>query len=117
VLVGIDFVGNKSISSGELLEHIATAPTSGFFTKTARYYDADLFAIDVKRIVRWYNEKGFYEAKVTGPDEVRDEKGRVRLVVRIEEGRRAMPSTRISTSARRTSWSTSSSSVDSPRRR
>ncbi|TMB08111.1 MAG: hypothetical protein E6J64_02945 [Deltaproteobacteria bacterium] len=89
VLVGIDFVGNKSISSGELLEHIATAPTSGFFTKTARYYDADLFAIDVKRIVRWYNEKGFYEAKVTGPDEVRDEKGRVRLVVRIEEGRRA----------------------------
>jgi len=89
VLVGIDFVGNHSISSGELLDHIATAPTSGFFKKTARYYDVDLFAIDLKRIVRWYNQKGFYEAKVTGVDEVRDEKGRVRLVVHIEEGRRA----------------------------
>jgi translocation and assembly module TamA len=89
VLVGIDFVGNKSISSGELLDHIATAPTSGFFKKTARYYDADLFAIDLKRIVRWYNQKGFYEAKVTGVDEVQDDKGRVRLVVHVEEGRRA----------------------------
>ena len=89
MLVGIDFVGNRSISSGELLEHIATAPTSGFFKKTARYYDADLFAIDVKRIVRWYNEKGFYEANVEGVEEVRDDKGRVRLTVRIQEGRRA----------------------------
>jgi translocation and assembly module TamA len=89
VLAGIDFVGNHSISSGELLDHIATAPTSGFFKKTARYYDVDLFAIDVKRIVRWYNQKGFYEAKVTGVDEVRDNKGRVRLVVHVEEGRRA----------------------------
>jgi translocation and assembly module TamA len=89
VLVGIDFVGNRSISSGELLDHIATAPTSGFFKKTARYYDADLFAIDLKRIVRWYNEKGFYEAKIEGVEEVRDDAGRVRLVVRIQEGRRA----------------------------
>jgi translocation and assembly module TamA len=89
VLVGIDFVGNHSISSGELLDHIATSPTSGFFKKTVRYYDADLFAIDVKRIVRWYNQKGFYEAKVTGVDEVPDDAGRRKLTVHIEEGRRA----------------------------
>ena len=89
VLAGIDFVGNKSISSGELIDHIATQPTSGFFKKTARYYDADLFAIDVKRVVRWYNQKGFYEAKVTAVDEVPDDAGRVKLVVHVEEGRRA----------------------------
>ncbi|HWE25864.1 MAG TPA: POTRA domain-containing protein [Myxococcales bacterium] len=89
VLTAIDFTGNNSISSGDLRDKIATVPTSGFFSKTARYYDADLFAIDVQRIVRWYNEKGFYEAKVTGVDEIRDDKGRVRLVVHIEEGRRA----------------------------
>jgi translocation and assembly module TamA len=89
VLVGIDFVGNKTISSGELREKIATAPTTGFFSKTVRYYDADLFAIDVKRIVRWYYEKGFYEAKVTKVEEIPDDKGRIRLVVQIEEGRRA----------------------------
>ena len=56
VLVGIEFVGNEHIKPDELLEHIATAPTTGTFSKTARYYDADLFAIDLKRIVRWYNQ-------------------------------------------------------------
>jgi len=89
VLAAIRFVGNEHIGSGELLSHIATAPTSGFFSKTARYYDADLFAIDLRRIERWYNQKGFYEAKVTGVDELRDDMGRVTLVVHIEEGRRA----------------------------
>ena len=89
MLTGIDFVGNHSIKAGELRDKIATAPTTGFFSKTARYYDADLFAIDLKRIVRWYNEKGFYEAKVVNVEEIPDPEGRVRLVVRIEEGRRA----------------------------
>ncbi len=89
VLKAIRFEGNDHISSGDLMNHIATAPTSGFFSKTARYYDADLFAIDLKRIVRWYNEKGFYEAKITGVDELRDDMGRVTLVVHIDEGRGA----------------------------
>jgi len=90
VLAAIRFEGNHSISGGELLDHIATAPTTGFFSKTARYYDADLFAIDVKRIERWYNEKGFYEAKVENVEELRDDKGRVTLLVKINEGRRAV---------------------------
>jgi len=90
VLAKIKFEGNKSISSSDLLSKIATSPTTGFFTKTARYYDADLFAIDEKRIVRWYNQKGFYEAKVEKVDEARDDKGRVTLTVHLDEGRRAV---------------------------
>jgi translocation and assembly module TamA len=87
VLAAIRFQGNDHVSAGELMDHIATAPTSGFFSKTARYYDADLFAIDLKRMVRWYNRKGFYEAKILGVDELRDDAGRVTLVVKIDEGR------------------------------
>ena len=90
VLAAIKFDGNKSISSKDLEEHIATAATSGFFTKTAHYYDADLFTIDQKRLLRWYNDKGFYEAKITGVDETRDDAGRVTLLVHIDEGRRAI---------------------------
>jgi translocation and assembly module TamA len=91
VLLAIKFEGNKSIKEGDLLAHIATAPTSGFFGKTVRYYDADLFAIDLKRIVRWYNTKGFYEAKIDGdPVVLQDEDGRVAVVVRIDEGPRAV---------------------------
>jgi len=89
VLAAIKFEGNENVSSGDLLSHIATAPTTGFFSKTVRYYDADLFAIDVKRIERLYNQRGFYEAKVKDLQEQRDDKGRVTLVVKIEEGRRA----------------------------
>jgi translocation and assembly module TamA len=89
VLVAINFEGNKSISSSELRGKIATAPASGFFSKTPRYYDADLFAIDLQRIVRWYNEKGFYEAKILDVQEQRDDQGRVTLLVKIDEGRRA----------------------------
>src|SRR5438045_6435783 len=91
VLAAIRFEGNHSISSGELLNHMATAPTSGFlfFSKTARYYDADLFALDLKRIERWYNQKGFYEAKIKDVQELRDDKGRVTVVVTVDEGRRA----------------------------
>jgi translocation and assembly module TamA len=89
VLAAIRFDGNRTVSGGDLLNHIATAPTSGFFSKTARYYDADLFALDLKRIERWYNQKGFYQAKVEGVDEQSDDKGRVTLVVKINEGKRA----------------------------
>src|SRR5438874_2546491 len=86
VLAEIRFGGNNSFSGGEILKHIATAPTSGFFSKTARYYDPDLFAIDIKRIERWYNEQGFYQAKVENVQEERDDKGRVILIVKINEG-------------------------------
>ena len=90
VLAAIKFDGNKSISAKDLEEHIATAETSGFFSKTAHYYDADLFTIDQKRMLRWYNGKGFYEAKITGVDETRDDQGRVTLLVHLDEGRRAI---------------------------
>jgi translocation and assembly module TamA len=90
VLADIKFEGNNSISRSDLLSHITTAPTSGFFSKTVRYYDADLFAIDLKRIVRWYNEKGFYQAKILDVQELHDDAGRVTLVVKIDEGRRAV---------------------------
>jgi translocation and assembly module TamA len=89
VLKEIRFEGNRHISSGDLEAKIATAATSGFFKKTPRYYDEDLFAIDRKRIERYYNEKGFYEARVEGARTEPDDKGRVTLVVFIKEGPRA----------------------------
>ena len=90
MLTAITFEGNHSIGGGELLQKIATAPTSGFFSKDPHYYDADLFAVDLKRIVRWYNEKGFYEAKIVDVQEKRDGEGRVAVLVKIDEGRRAV---------------------------
>jgi translocation and assembly module TamA len=89
VLAAIKFQGNSSVSSKDLMSKMVTAPTSGFFSKTARYYDADLFEIDQKRIVRYYNMKGFYQARIVDIQDQTDDKGRVTLLVKIEEGRRA----------------------------
>src|SRR5438094_8902977 len=79
VLGAIQFRGNQSISGGELLDHIATAPTSGFllFTKTARYCAAGRFALDPKRAQAWYTPNGFYEANVKDVQKLTSDKGRV----------------------------------------
>ena len=88
VLTSIKFEGNKSIGSKELLSKIVTKPTTGFFSKTPEYYDADLFEIDQKRLVRWYQMKGFFQAKVLEIKDTADDKGRVTLLIKIEEGKR-----------------------------
>ncbi|HEX4382070.1 MAG TPA: POTRA domain-containing protein, partial [Myxococcales bacterium] len=53
-----------------------------------RYYDADLFEIDQKRLLRWYQMKGFFEAKIVEIKDTADDKGRVTLHIKIEEGKR-----------------------------
>jgi translocation and assembly module TamA len=97
--MAIRFEGNKSISSGDLESKIVTAPTSGLFSRTTRYYDDDLFRIDERRIIRWYNEKGFYEAKIEDAHVEPDRAGRVTLVVKINEGPRAKVKQVVLTSA------------------
>ena len=69
---------------------IGTRQTSGLVEKDVRYFDRDAFDVDVLRLVRWYNARGFYRAKVTGVDEQVDGKGRVKVVVHVEEGVRAI---------------------------
>jgi len=88
VLTGVDFEGNHSQSAKELRSKIATESTSGWFSKTVRYFDADLFEIDKKRIERFYQAKGFFQAKVEGVDVQRDNEGRVSLKVHLKEGPR-----------------------------
>jgi translocation and assembly module TamA len=89
VLMGIDFTGNANISSGELRDKLATEASAGVFSRTTRYYDEDLFAIDQRRIERHYQSKGFFEARVEAVDVLRDREGRVTLLVHIVEGPRA----------------------------
>jgi translocation and assembly module TamA len=90
VLTSVDFVGNDHVSAKDLRERIATEATSGWFSKTVRYYDPDLFEIDKQRIERTYNAKGFFHAQVEGVDVVKDSEGRVSLRVHVKEGQRAI---------------------------
>ncbi len=92
LLTALDFQGNDSISDKELESKIVTAPTGGIFKKIHRTWDEDLFAIDRERILRWYRDRGFFEASLGKLDVLPDgsdgPRARVRVRVRIVEGRR-----------------------------
>ncbi len=92
ILLGLKFEGNDSLGGGELDSKIVTAPSGGLFRKTYRTWDADLFEIDQQRILRWYRDKGFFEATIdkvdalpAGETEGRDA---VKVWVHVSEGRR-----------------------------
>ena len=90
VLTAIDFVGNDSLGADELKGQIVTSETTGTFSKDVRYYDPAVFAVDQKRIIRWYNGRGFYRAGVEKVEEIQDAEGRVKLAVHVREGPRAI---------------------------
>src|SRR4051794_38274537 len=90
VLTGIDFVGNQTLASDDLKNQIATRHTTGWLWKDVAYYDPEMFAVDRRRIERWYAAKGFYRARVAKVEEVVDADGRVKLVVQVDEGKRAL---------------------------
>jgi translocation and assembly module TamA len=89
VLDSLHFSGNQHLSSSELEDRIATTPSSGFFKKVLRTWDADLFEIDRQRLERYYRMRGFFEATVDEPKvELKDDK-HVAVSVEIHEGRRS----------------------------
>jgi len=90
VLTAIDFVGNDSLGADELKGQIVTSETTGTFSKDVRYYDPAVFAVDQKRIIRWYNGRGFYRAGVEKVEEIQDAEGRVKLAVHVREGPRSI---------------------------
>lgn len=88
-LAAVEFEGNRALSSSELRSKIASTPSGGLLRPVLRPYDADLFEVDLERVLRWYRQKGFFLARVAGVTEERDAEGRVVLTVRVEEGARA----------------------------
>ena len=92
VLTALEFEGNQNISSKDLINHVATTPSSGFlfFRHTLRTWDADVFEIDRQRLLRTYRTQGFFEATIGQPRVETDLKGRVTVTVPIKEGRRTI---------------------------
>ena len=88
VLADVGFTGNANLTGDEITARIYTEPTRGLFVKTPGYWDPDVFDIDKRRILRLYESRGFYEARITGVDVNTDDKGRVKVLVHLDEGRR-----------------------------
>ena len=89
LVVGLRLDGVHSVKADALKEKLATQPSGRWAWSDAYRLDPDALAADQRRIEAYYRERGFYEARVVGVDQepVGGDKGRVRIVIRVAEGR------------------------------
>jgi outer membrane protein assembly complex protein YaeT len=81
------FHGNEAVSAGQLKEVLATQASSKLPWGEKRYFSREHFEADLKRIVAFYTDRGFPEARVTSFDaQLNEDQTSVKIDVTIDEG-------------------------------
>ena len=81
------FKGNKAVKTGQLKAVLATAASSKIPWGPKRYFSREQFEADLKRIVAFYTDRGYPDARVTSFDAPLTEKqDAVNVTINIEEG-------------------------------
>jgi translocation and assembly module TamA len=83
-----EIVGTKAISQDELKQRLATQSSwrkYGFLPQP-EYFDPDASANDLRRILRFYQARGYYRARIEGVDRTEVSPGVVKIRVRVFEG-------------------------------
>jgi len=95
--------GARAVPAAEILERLATQPSDRASWGEERAFDADVFAVDLRRVEAAYRARGYYRAKVAGSEVKEVRRGRVvfgedlrarvegedhmvDLAIRVEEG-------------------------------
>ena len=79
--------GIKSVKSGQLKSVLATKSSSKLPWGAKRYFVRDAFEADLKRIVAFYRDRGFPDAKVTSFDvKLNDKQDAAAVTISIDEG-------------------------------
>jgi translocation and assembly module TamA len=77
--------GNEAISSRQIRKKILTAKTGWWPFATKQYFDPVSWEADLRRIVRLYQTRGYYQARIAEEQAIPQPKG-VALAVKVEEG-------------------------------
>lgn len=85
-ITSFDIHGTHAVSAGELENHLVTQASGTWIWQKTRYYDEDAFATDKRRILRYYQARGYYDAKISSAEVLPDGRGRVRIRVVVSEG-------------------------------
>ena len=81
------FTGNNAVTTGQLRSVLATTPSAWLPWGTKRYFSRDQFEADLKRIVAFYTDRGYPDARVTSFDaKLNQDQTSVDLTVNISEG-------------------------------
>jgi outer membrane protein assembly complex protein YaeT len=79
--------GVKAVKAGQLKSVLATTASSKLPWGTKRYFTRERFEADLKRIVAFYKDRGYPDAKVTSFDvKLNDKQDAVAVTVNVAEG-------------------------------
>jgi outer membrane protein assembly factor BamA len=83
----LKFAGVKSVDQGQLRSVLSTVQSSKFPWGQKHYFTRQQFDADLKRIVAFYRDRGFPDAKVTSFDvQLNQKQDAVDVTVNIQEG-------------------------------
>jgi translocation and assembly module TamA len=83
----LEIRGARQVDPGELRQKILTAKTSKLPFTRKQYFDRNVWRTDLRRIERFYQGRGFYQARVLKDQVVPLGKNGVKVIVDVEEGR------------------------------
>jgi outer membrane protein assembly complex protein YaeT len=81
------FKGNQGVSAGQLKQVLATQASSKLPWGEKHYFSREQFEADLKRIVAFYTDRGYPDARVTSFDaQLSEDQSSVKITVNISEG-------------------------------
>jgi outer membrane protein assembly factor BamA len=81
------FHGTDAVSDGQLRSVLATGASSRLPWGTKRYFNRQQFEADLKRIVAFYRDRGFPDARIVDFDvELSENQESVSIAITVEEG-------------------------------
>jgi translocation and assembly module TamA len=86
IVKDMSFAGNDHISERQIEKRILTNETGWWPFATKHYFDPVSWEADLKRIVRFYVSRGFYQAQVVKDEVTPKPRNSVALTVHISEG-------------------------------
>jgi translocation and assembly module TamA len=78
--------GNQNVSSRQIKSRILTAKTGWWPLASKQYFDPVSWEADLKRIVRLYGARGYYQARIAHEAVTSQEPDGVALTVTVDEG-------------------------------
>ena len=79
--------GTKALTPGQIRAVLGTRVSSRFFWGRKRYFDRRTFDDDLKRVVRFYQDNGYRNARVTAVNaELNEKQDAVALSLTVDEG-------------------------------
>jgi len=86
VVRDLSLSGNHALSSRDIEKQIATSSTGWWPMATKRYFDDAIWDADLRRIVRLYESRGYYQARIVRSSVTPRPHNGVALQVEIDEG-------------------------------